>query len=382
MGQRPLRLVAQTLDRIERNLYTATMSNLSSSNRDPSFPQFPMRVVVRRTGLNPSLLRAWERRYAAVGPGRSEGGQRLYSESDVRRLGLLRAVVDAGHNIGRVAGLDEGDLIDLLDGMVSRAVLNDGGRAPGTGVASAGEASGDVRADGPRLKAWASTTAPAQSDFGGLAQGHAEAFLRDALQAIHEMEPRSLDAVLNRASLTLGPTVLVEGMLVPLLTRIGALWREGDMQPALEHVASGIVRRFLYGLIERLSPPAGAPVMVVGTPAGQRHEFGAQLAAVVGAGSGWDVLLLGADLPAGEIALAAKRKGAGVVALSALHPIDDPALLDELLSLRGLLESGVHLWVGGPAATAIGDELVAGGVEVLLSLASLRDRAASLRDRF
>ena len=49
-------------------------------------PRHPIQVVVRRTGLSADLLRAWERRYAAVEPGRTSTGRRLYSDRDIERL--------------------------------------------------------------------------------------------------------------------------------------------------------------------------------------------------------------------------------------------------------------------------------------------------------
>ncbi|NIP80239.1 MAG: transcriptional regulator, partial [Gemmatimonadetes bacterium] len=45
--------------------------------------------------------------------------------------------------------------------------------------------------------------------------------------------------------------------------------------------------------------------MLVATPAGDRHEIGALLVAAAALGTGWDVVYLGADLPASEIAVAA-----------------------------------------------------------------------------
>ena len=65
----------------------------------------PIRVVAQRTGLTPATLRAWERRYDVVVPTRSEGGHRLYSDEDVRRLRALVRAVEGGRSIGQVAGL-------------------------------------------------------------------------------------------------------------------------------------------------------------------------------------------------------------------------------------------------------------------------------------
>src|SRR5215208_6750074 len=76
-------------------------------------PRHPIGVVARRTGLKPDLIRAWERRYGAVEPGRSDTRRRFYSDADIERLQLLRRVVRTGHGIGQVAGLSNQELLAL-----------------------------------------------------------------------------------------------------------------------------------------------------------------------------------------------------------------------------------------------------------------------------
>ena len=74
---------------------------------------YSMRVVTRMTGLAADTIRAWERRYAAVVPARTEGATRRYSAEDVRRLGLLKAATTRGYRIGDIASLSEDELQSL-----------------------------------------------------------------------------------------------------------------------------------------------------------------------------------------------------------------------------------------------------------------------------
>jgi MerR family transcriptional regulator, light-induced transcriptional regulator len=333
------------LDVSSGKLYNQGIMTLANA----SLPQFPMRVVVRRTGLNASLLRAWERRYGAVEPGRSEGGQRLYSEADIQKLVVLKELVDEGHNISQVAGREMGQLRLLLrqNGRHSATRTHEGA-TPSTGEVDGG--------------------ASAQEDV-------ATRFLEVCVDAAREMDTEVLESQLNRAAMALNPSTLVDRVLVPFLNRVGLLWAEGELGPASEHVASAVIRRFLDWLLGTLSPEGNAPVALVGTPAGHRHEFGALLASVVIAGEGWRVVSLGPDLPASEIARAAARKNAGLVALSALYPREDPHLPGELRGLRRLLQARVPIVVGGPAAAPFADLLRADGIDFLADLAELRERA-------
>ena len=81
-----------------------------------ALPRHPIAVVSERTGLSHDVLRIWERRYRAVTPTRTSGGERLYSDADVERLRLLDAAVAAGRRIGRVATLPTSDLAELVAG--------------------------------------------------------------------------------------------------------------------------------------------------------------------------------------------------------------------------------------------------------------------------
>ncbi len=62
-------------------------------------------VAARIAGVPVETLRVWERRYGLSEPQRSAHGQRLYSDAQVRRLALIKRLVDQGHPIGALAQL-------------------------------------------------------------------------------------------------------------------------------------------------------------------------------------------------------------------------------------------------------------------------------------
>ena len=74
-------------------------------------------MVARLTGLSTHTLRAWERRYESVVPGRMAGGARLYDDGDVARLRLLRVLTEEGHAIGSIAPL----ALDELEQLAGRS---------------------------------------------------------------------------------------------------------------------------------------------------------------------------------------------------------------------------------------------------------------------
>jgi DNA-binding transcriptional MerR regulator len=71
-------------------------------------------AVSKRTGISTPNIRMWESRHSAVEPLRSDTGRRLYREQDVRRLVLLKQLVDLGHPIRTIAPVDSKQLEKLL----------------------------------------------------------------------------------------------------------------------------------------------------------------------------------------------------------------------------------------------------------------------------
>lgn len=301
-------------------------------------PRHPIRVVARRTGLSPAVLRAWERRHQVVEPSRSKGGQRLYSDLDVRRLSLIAQTLEAGRSIRHVAGLTMEELHQL--------VAEDARSRPASPDRSPPEAT--------------STTAAS--------------ILAECLEAVEELDGPGLEKHLKRATILLSPAALIDDVVLPLLTRIGLLWEHGSVGPATEHAASVTVRRFLDWLREATEVEVEAPVLVCATPAGHRHEFGALIAAVVASQAGWRSAYLGTDLPADEIAEAVRRLGAAGVALSAVFPVDDGELPAQIARLRGLLPRKTRVFLGGPAAVRHVTDLESDGAVVLERMGQLRER--------
>lgn len=73
-------------------------------------------TAARLAGLPVETLRVWERRYRLSDAQRSEHGQRLYSVEQVKRLALLKQLVDQGHAIGLLAELRREELESMLGG--------------------------------------------------------------------------------------------------------------------------------------------------------------------------------------------------------------------------------------------------------------------------
>ena len=91
---------------------------------DESGGLYTMAVASRLTGMHPQTLRKYERA-GLVTPSRQSGNQRLYSESDIRRLRRIRYLVEErGVNIAGLAlTLEMADRLDSLGSDATQAEL-------------------------------------------------------------------------------------------------------------------------------------------------------------------------------------------------------------------------------------------------------------------
>ena len=178
-------------------------------------PQHPIRVVALRTGLTADLIRAWEKRYQVVTPGRTDTARRLYSDSDVERLRLLKQATDLGRRISDIAELDTLDLIGLIK-------------------TDRDEASVPVRLNSSE-----------SSDL---------AIIRhQIMDAVRAHDPQAIDALLHKASLENTVPVLMEEIVAPVLHQIGESTRDGSLRIAQEHVATAQIRTFLGSLLPAIT---------------------------------------------------------------------------------------------------------------------------------
>jgi len=292
-------------------------------------------VVTRHTGLSPDVLRVWERRYGVVTPTRSAGGQRLYSATDIEKLRLLRRLVDGGHRIASIARLDHEALAAL-----SREI----------------EVTPAAAAD----------TSASEHDIASL------------LDATASLDGAAIEGTLRRAALSLGAQTWVDTIVAPFLHQVGDRWHDGTLTPAHEHLATAGVREVLAWVVKSFGVAPDAPSILVATPAGELHELGAMMAAVIASGAGWRVHYLGPNVPAANLAEAARQLEVAALALSVVHSDHATGSVAEVKLLRRSLPATVAIIVGGTAANAAASEFTRAGARIAGDTMAFRAELADI----
>jgi DNA-binding transcriptional MerR regulator len=254
--------------------------------------KLPIRTIASLTGVNPITLRAWERRYGLIRPSRTAKGHRLYTHDHVEQIRRVLALVERGVPISRV-----------------RELLDDEPRA---GVAARG---------------------PWRDYLGRMAA------------SIASFDEPELDRIYDEA-LSLHPVERVTGDLVlPLLAHLGERWKNLPGAIAEEHFFATYMRSKLGARLQHRMRYATGPRLVAACAPGEQHEMGLLLFALEAQSAGMRVVVLGADTPLEDAAMAQRRSGSeAIVISSSIDPA--PELFHQALpKLTG--ELGVPVFVGG-----------------------------------
>jgi MerR family transcriptional regulator, light-induced transcriptional regulator len=228
-------------------------------------PTFNLKAVVQETGIKPDTLRAWERRYGLPQPNRTPGRHRLYSQYDIDMLKWLQARQEEGLAISRAVELwrqletDEDSPLEIY------------GRE-GTDLTPqplAGETLTQMRA------AW--------------------------LEACLQFDEQLARNILAQAFAQFPLEAVCFELLQKALAEIGVGWYEGTVSVQQEHFASALAIRQLEALLNATPPPHKNGRLVVACAPDEQHTFSPLIISLMLRQRGWDVIYLGADVPAEQL---------------------------------------------------------------------------------
>lgn len=140
---------------------------------------------------------------------------------------------------------------------------------------------------------------------------------------------------------------VIEALLVPAMTEVGARWYDGRWNAAQEHVASGITESALSAASVRARsrrPAADSPTVVVACPRGEAHVLAARFAAELLAEAGADVIALGLPVPDRDLADYLVEVRPDALVLSCTEPLALPGARDAVAAAHGV---GVPVLAGG-----------------------------------
>ncbi|MGD9265043.1 MAG: MerR family transcriptional regulator [Lysobacterales bacterium] len=279
---------------------------------EQSGARYPIRTVSLMTGVNVITLRAWESRYGLITPERKESGHRLYTQEDIDLINKVVGLLDRGMRIGQV-----------------KAFLD----------ASGEEAEGEKAQD-----VW-------------------HRFLDGMLAAVIRFDEDALDAVYSEALTYYDIGTVTKKLLRPLLVELGQRWESGYGTIAEEHFFAFYMRNKLGARFHHRQRTNSDRKVLMACLPGERHVTGLLLLALALNQAGFHPVVLGADMPLGEIAQVTDKIGCEAIVLSGIVDPESQVLESELPGLVSSVD--IPVFVGGPISVNRVDQVMRAGAIAL-----------------
>jgi methanogenic corrinoid protein MtbC1 len=149
-------------------------------------------------------------------------------------------------------------------------------------------------------------------------------FRRAFTLALIEGDPFAAEVLIREAmDADLSGAVIDDEIIAPALYIIGELWEQGNISVADEHLATEIVVRVLalQREAQRVAVERGGHRVVLAAPRGELHVVALRMVHNLLHDAGYDVVMLGADVPTDALARFAIEHEPGAVCLSATMPV-------------------------------------------------------------
>jgi methanogenic corrinoid protein MtbC1 len=193
-------------------------------------------------------------------------------------------------------------------------------------------------------------------------------------------ESLACDAMSQAIELAFDEGEIDEHIVAPALRLVGDLWAQGELGIADEHLATEISLRVLTLQREafRVARRRAMHRVLFAAVEGEQHVVGLRMAASLALHAGFDVRMLGPDLPVHALLSAMSRHEPDVIGLTATMPASAARLVEAVETIPAA-SSGVGIMVGG-AAVDRRFELLA-GVTVCRHVSDLVGQLEALAQR-
>lgn len=276
---------------------------------------FNIQLASQLSGVASATIRAWEKRYNAVVPDRAENKHRLYSETDIEKLGLLFKLTEMGQSIGKIAHLELNDLKEIYESLMHKPYDQ---------------------------KLIASPS---------LSKDEIERILNSFYLALAAYKLDIIAHELKKAEETLSPRALCLDIVVPLFQEIGLRVTRGEITIAQEHTLSALVRFYMGQMIGQHYKRniQKDNLILITTPEGELHEIGILCASLICVHYGVKFIYLGTNLPAESLAEAANalEPKAILIGSTRFELQDNLTMNTYLKSLNENLKNSTNIWIGG-----------------------------------
>ena len=221
---------------------------------------FTISQLQRYSGVSVHSIRAWEKRYNALKPDRSDGNTRNYNGNQLRRLLNITSLMNTEYKISELCSMSDSKLHELMNRQLETAINGD------------------------------------------------EFLVSQMVAAALEFNESLFDKIFSRAVMSYGIEGTYIRVIYPSLERLGLMWSADKIAPAQEHFISNLIRQKLSSSIDLLPVSESSKNhWILFLPENEFHESGLLMANYLIRNAGHRCTYLGSNVPIDTLKQAAKQ---------------------------------------------------------------------------
>ncbi|WP_316829509.1 MerR family transcriptional regulator [Pedobacter aquatilis] len=204
------------------------------------------------SGIQSHTIRAWEQRYNALKPMRTEGNTRFYDDSQLKKLLNIVMLNQSGLKISKICSLSDSDLLKMLDAYI--------------------------------------TLAPEKPKF--------DYFVTQLIKSGLAYDEYAFDKLLTACIDKFGMSDAYRYIMYQVLVRLGLMWQKDNICPAQEHYLANIIKRKIFKAIDELPLKENSKeTWLLFLPEDEEHDIGLLFSHYILRANNKKVIFLGARVP-------------------------------------------------------------------------------------
>lgn len=267
--------------------------------------KYAIKMISGSCGILPHTLRVWEKRYNVFNPERSEGGQRLYSEEDLKKAKLLAKLIEVGHSISNIASYSVPELEEMISSY--------------------------------------------QEDMTPESRQGQSVNIARLLRYLSSYDIEKVTHELQHLRISTGVKSFIFHIVLPTMREIGTLVAKGKYSVTQEHIISSIIRDQL-GQVNLPNLGQRKSSITIATPEGNIHELSILIADLLAKTNRVSTHYLGAAHPAECLAEAMNALKSSVLVLGVVSSDQwdyQKSIVKYLEKIDRHLKEDIQVYLGG-----------------------------------
>lgn len=274
--------------------------------------KYTLKSVSQKTGLSAHVIRAWEKRYGVVNPGRTETKRRFYTDEEVEKLTLLKKATDSGHSISSVASLLFEKLQELVLNEEKVHIFQHKKLLP----------------ENFELKI--------------------KNLIDEFFETAETYNSKKLQFLIYEIEDEFSQSIIIEEVIIPILSKLDEKLKNKSFSKIARQFIINELSFYLRQIINKIPDFDDFPLLLTYAPTGGFSQIGSLISAAVAKTEKWRVCNLGENLISSEIAEVINKINPAAVSINMIFPFAEPdGMKKELLELENTIPENVKILLSG-----------------------------------